>query len=182
MILGQNKPLGPMSRVDEYKKKKMIEEMKLPKLWVIHSDREGVSMPRQLQVVAIDEIGERHYEYYRTKVKRYKFEEEPFSIDIEEGRDNGRNHGYGSGFGDLWCWTWFCSFSEEESLDYYRMESARIEETYLKQKESKMTLPVDVMQFLWAVDNYTDPYSENYIGPKLSGMLETLLNKYDKES
>lgn len=180
MILGQNKPLGPMSRVEEYKKKKFIEQLMLPKLWVIRSDREGVSMPRQLQVISIEEISERTNGFVRTKVKRYKFDEAPFDIDIEEGRDNGMNQGYGSGFGDLWCWTWFCTFSEEEALNFYRMESTRIEETYLKHKESKATLPADVMEFLWGVDNCTDPYSANYIGPRLSGMLEKLLDKYEK--
>lgn len=41
-------------------------------------------------------------------------------------------------------------------------------------------LPDDVMSFLNELDDFTDPYSANYIGVRMSNKLNEILEKYDK--
>jgi len=121
-----------MSKVDDYKKKKMIEELMLPKLWVVHSDRDGVSMPRELQVISIiHEAGIRYYDNnVKVRLKKYKFDESPYELDIEDGQTRGTSIGYGTGEGDIWSWTWFFSLTAEDALDFYKEECKRVTEKY----------------------------------------------------
>lgn len=44
--------------------------------------------------------------------------------------------------------------------------------------EENTKLPDDVLQFLKDLDGYTDPYSEPYVGSKMSHRLNDLLEKY----
>lgn len=128
-----------MGRVDDYKK--LIEEMMLPKMWVVYSDRKGVSMPRELQVISIENSGRRYYaDGTEANVKKYKFDQSPYEVDMEDGKSSGTIEGYATGTGDLWCWTWFFSFSTEDALEFYLTEDKRVTEKYISKEEKETNL------------------------------------------
>jgi len=123
-----------MSKVQEYLKKKRILELGLPKLYVVGSSPKGVKKPVERQVVEIIEnISFTGQE--RLPSDRYKLEDGfPYTVDILRGETSIKEDGYGTGFGDLWGWSFFSSFSKEESEKYYQEELTRVENKYLKQK------------------------------------------------
>lgn len=118
-----------MSKVQDYIKRRRIEELGLPKIWMVKSDRTGVSKPHESQVVNIIEgIAFRGEE--RTRIDRYQVEETPYNIDIVNLEKSTSIDGYGSGIGDLWSWTYYCTFSKEDADTYYEKELYRITEKY----------------------------------------------------
>lgn len=123
-----------MSKVQEYLKNKKIQELGLPKLYIVKSSREGVEQPVERQVVEIVEsVALRGEE--KLPIDRYKLEGSyPYEVDILRGDISTNERGSGSGFGDLWQWTYFSSFSKEESDKYYQEELTRVENKYLKTK------------------------------------------------
>lgn len=119
-----------MSRVQEYLKIRKIQEMGLPKLYVVKSSPKGVEMPIERQVVEIVKGVEFRGEK-RLIVDRYKLENEyPYEVDIVRGESSTQKDGYGSGIGDLWDWSYFSTFSKEESYKYYDLELTRVKERY----------------------------------------------------
>jgi hypothetical protein len=123
-----------MSKVQEYLKRKKIEELGLPKLYIVKSSRDGVDKPVERQVVDIVEtVGHRINDKGRTSIDRYKLENEyPYEVDIVKGETSNLDEGYGSGFGDLWGWSYFCSINKDEANQYYQKEYKRVNEKYLK--------------------------------------------------
>jgi hypothetical protein len=122
-----------MSKVQDYFKKKKIHDMGLPKLYVVKSSPEGVEKPVERQVVQlIENISFRGKE--RLPSDRYKIEDTPYNVDILRGETSNKDDGYGSGFGDLWAWSYYSSFSIEEAEKYYKEELIRVENKYLKAK------------------------------------------------
>lgn len=123
-----------MSKVQEYLKRKKIEELGLPKLYIVKSSPEGVEKPVERQVVEIVEnVAFRGKE--RLPIDRYKLEGSyPYEVDILRGETSGKVEGYGTGFGDLWAWGYFSSFSKEESEKYYKEEVQRVRDKYHNDK------------------------------------------------
>lgn len=120
-----------MSRVQEYLKRRKIEELGLPKIWVVKSERTGVSTPCELQVVEIVEgVAWRIDREERIRTDRYKVEHSPYEIDIEYSKKSTSIHGYGTGLGDLWGWTYYCTFSKEDANIYYVNEISRVSKKY----------------------------------------------------
>lgn len=122
-----------MSKVQEYLKKKRMQELGLPKIYVVKSSREGVKKPVERQVEQIIEnIGWKGKE--RVPINRYKLEGDngPYEVDIPIGEDSNKEDGYGSGFGDLWGWTYFSSFSKTDADEYYEKELERVKNKYKK--------------------------------------------------
>lgn len=119
-----------MSKVQEYLKNKKIQKIGLPKLYIVKSTREGVDKPVERQVVEIIEnVSFRGKE--RIPNDRYKLEGEyPYEVDILRGETSSKDDGYGTGFGDLWCWTYFSSFSLEESEKHYQQELDRVKKYF----------------------------------------------------
>lgn len=120
-----------MSKVQEYLKRKKIQELGLPKLYVVKSSPEGVEKPIERQVVEIIEnISFRGNE--RFPIDRYKLNDNyPYEVDILRGETSVKEDGYGTGFGDLWCWSYFCSFSKIEIENYYEEELLRVQNKYI---------------------------------------------------
>ena len=104
-----------MSKVQEYLKKKKIQELGLPKLYVVKSSPEGVEKPVERQVVEIIEnVAFRGKE--RLPIDRYKLDDcgFPYEVDIIRDEISTKDDGYGSGFGDLWSWSYFSSLSKDD--------------------------------------------------------------------
>lgn len=121
-----------MTRVQDYLRNKKIQEMGLPKLYVVKSSPEGVEKPVERQVVEIKEnIGFRGDE--RLPIDRYKVEDGyPYDVDFLRGENSSKEDGYGSGIGDLWGWSYFSTFSKEDAEIYYNLELDRVQKKYLK--------------------------------------------------
>lgn len=86
-----------MSKVQEYLKKKKIQELGLPKLYVVKYSPEGVEKPVERQVVEIIEnVAFRGKE--RLPIDRYKLEGGyPYEVDILRGETSSKDDGYGTG-------------------------------------------------------------------------------------
>ena len=121
-----------MTKVQEYLKKKKIQELGLPKLYVVKSSPNGVEKPVERPVVEIIEnIAFRGKE--RLPIDRYKLEGcYPYEVDILRGEISSKDDGYGTGFGDLWSWSYFSSFSKDDIEKYYEEELLRVQNKYLK--------------------------------------------------
>ncbi len=133
-----------MSKLKDYFEKKRIIKEGLPKIWFVKSNRNGVELPKEIQVIEIvKNSGVMNY-FSSNKnmddislnkklpIHKYKMKEAPYSIDIVEGKTSSINTGTGTGFGDLWEWNDFISFTKEEADKYYIEENKRIFEKYLK--------------------------------------------------
>lgn len=122
-----------MSKIQEYLKSKKIKELGLPKLYIVKSTPDGVEKPVERQVEEIIEnVSFRGKE--RVPIDRYKLLKDvyPYEVDILRGETSNKDEGYGTGFGDLWSWSYFSSFSPEEAEKYYQEELIRVKNKYLK--------------------------------------------------
>lgn len=124
--------INNMSKVQEYLKKKKIQELGFPKLYVVKSSPDGVEKPVERQVVEIIEnVSFKGKE--RIPTDRYKLEGNyPYEVDILRGQKSTKDDGYGTGYGDLWSWSYFSSFSIDEAEQYYQQELKRVKNKYLK--------------------------------------------------
>jgi hypothetical protein len=123
-----------MPKVQEYLKQKKIQKLGLPKLYVIKSSPEGVENPIERQVIEIIEgVGFRIQDKEKLPIDRYKLDGSyPYEVDIVRGETSTQDSGYGSGFGDLWGWTYYSSFSKEDADSYYLIELERVKTKYGK--------------------------------------------------
>ena len=122
-----------MSKVQEYLRNKRIKELGYPKMYTVESSREGVKSPIERQVIEISDGEFIISSEGKIPSKRYKFEDSfPLSVDIQEGKNSSKEEGYGSGFGDLWGWTYYSTFSKEDAEKYYEEESERVRQKYQK--------------------------------------------------
>lgn len=119
-----------MNKVQEYLRKKEIERLGLPKIWIVKSERTGVQLPTEHQVVEIRKsVGVRNGVL---SIDRYVIETGfPYEIDIVEGEMSTSEEGYGTGVGDLWDWTYYCTLSKNDADRYYIEELKRVNEKYL---------------------------------------------------
>ncbi len=122
-----------MSKVQEYLRKKKIKELGLPMMYVVKSTPDGVGKPVERQVVEIKP----NYNFVTYSdgkmvlLSKYVMEDDfPYEIDIEENNISASNSGYGSGFGDLWGWTYYCTLSKEDAEQYYINEWERVKDKY----------------------------------------------------
>ena len=126
-----------MGKVQDYLKQKKIKESGLRKIYIVESTREGVSDVMERQVIDIKQHVSTIFcggdNKVNIPVHRYFLETEsyPFNVDIEEGEESTLDEGYGSGFGDLWEWSYFSSFSIEEAQEFKEKETKRVEQNYL---------------------------------------------------
>lgn len=125
-----------MSKVQEYLRKKKIQEMELPKMYFVKSNREGVDKPVELQVSEIIKNSSFRIIGFGDKIPytKYKFDESPYEIEILSGETSAIDKGLCCGIGDSWVWNHFCSLSKNEAEKYYKNEKTRIEKKY-KNKE-----------------------------------------------
>ncbi len=131
-----------MSAFTDYKEKKRIESLGLPKIWTVYSDRNGVKEPKEQQVINISLGISREFsniedilnESKGVRIDRYYLKNSPYEIDIKEGEISGFNDGFASGCGDLWVWRNFGSLSKDKAYEFYHEELERITKKYLANK------------------------------------------------
>jgi hypothetical protein len=125
--------INGMGKVQDYLEKKRIEKLGLPKIWIVRSDRNGVDLLLEDQVVVIVKNISAIYDgKKKTMMDRYKIKNSfPYDIDIEVGHTSAMESGYGTGEGDLWAWSYFSSLSKLEAEEYYDKELVRVNEKYL---------------------------------------------------
>lgn len=131
-----------MTKLEEYKRKKEIERLGLPLIYIVKSTRKGIEC-FNAQTVDICEGGLRctkdgnilKPENYQ-KINRYIFDNEPWEVDIVDGETYSIVDGYGSGIGDLWEWRYLYSIDKELADNYAVTELERITKTYLKPHKS----------------------------------------------
>lgn len=122
-----------MNRLQEYLKKKEILAKGYPKIYIIKSSPKGVSQPIERQVTEIiNGVGTRHTNGISSMINRYVLDDKeyPFHVDFVENETTSTESGYGSGFGDLWGWTYYSTFSKEDADLYQKQELKRITEKY----------------------------------------------------
>lgn len=128
-----------MGKVQEYLEKKRIEALGLPPIWIVKSSVEdGVSEPYECKTKDIKESNYRRSDenFHLKEVKAFKYilvnHKYPFEVRIDEGELSRTDEGFGSGCGDLWVWTYYCSLSKEDAQAYYEKEKKRLAEKPLK--------------------------------------------------
>lgn len=120
-----------MSKLQEYIKMKKIQELGLPKLYIVKSSIDGVEKPIERQVLEIIEnVSFRGEE--RIPSDRYRIDYAPYTIDILRGETSNKNDSYGTGVGDLWSLSYFSSLSLDEAEQYYIFELERVKNKYIK--------------------------------------------------
>jgi hypothetical protein len=116
--------------IDEYKRKKAIIG-KTSIIYLIESNPEGVKMSA-IEIFQI--IGD-----------SYNIRVYPFTIPLKNEKDLYENHGYGSGFGDLWVWSYFASLDKEVAEAKLTEESKRVYDKYLdpnRPPASEIIMPI----------------------------------------
>lgn len=122
-----------MSKVQEYLRKKKIKELGLPIMYVVKSTPTGVDKPVEIQVVEIKPncVIRNYSDGNKVPLNRYFMENDfPYEIDIEQDSISVSESGYGSGFGDTWVWTYYCTLSKEDAEQYYINEWERVKDKY----------------------------------------------------
>ncbi len=109
-------------------------------MWIVKSTRAGVSM-YELPIWDIsdssfvrqsfDPIKGKATEPKVIHQKTYVLKESPYDVAIEEGKTHGEQHGYGTGCGDLWSWSYFGSLDKAVAQEIYEKETHRVQMTYM---------------------------------------------------
>lgn len=95
---------------------------------------EGVKDVVEKQVVEIIEnVGTLYTDNEKLPIDRYKLDTSPYEVEIVRGETFVEDSQYGSGFGDLWGYTYFSSFNREESERWYEKELERVSKKYSKE-------------------------------------------------
>lgn len=127
-----------MNKQDYLVKKGQIADPAYGTLWIIKSTRTSVIMYEAPVGEIIPNKGVvEHYddEGNITKTstsKRYKLgDQSPYEIDVDDETNIGENHGYGTGFGDLWSWSYLVSPDKDKAMKLYEDEKLRVQTKYL---------------------------------------------------
>lgn len=118
-----------MTKLEDYFERKRVIDLALPKLYIVKSTRCGVEQPVEKQVIEIKNGGIR-LSPTKKQIYRYVIEGSPYEVEIVDGETYNMNEGYGTGFGDLWEWSYYSSFSKEDADAYYLEELERVKEKY----------------------------------------------------
>lgn len=116
-----------MNKTDYLVKKGQIADPKNGEMFVIHSTREGVTM-KKIPVWEARPFGGR---------TKYIFNEAPYELKIIDGDEFGEYEGYGSGFGDLWAYSYFGTFDEAVAKFLFSEETKRVTDKYLSGKNNE---------------------------------------------
>jgi hypothetical protein len=102
--------------IEEYKRKKAMIG-KPSTMFIIESRPEGVLLHKR-EILSIEE-------------NDYKMGSFPFEITLKNEKDIHEKSGYGSGFGDLWGWSYFSTLDEEQAAKLFLDESKRVYDKYI---------------------------------------------------
>ena len=81
---------------------------------------------------------------------KYKINQYPGEVDIKTGETSMIEHGYGSGFGDLWSWSYFFTLSKDEAESYRNVELKRVSDKYLN-KVDTVEVPIDIIKGIYRI-------------------------------
>ena len=102
-------------------------------MYIIHSTRAGVKM-KTLDIWGVSHGGIltrfNHDIEEKTTTKKYIFKESPFELTIPDDRAYGEEHGYATGEGDVWGWSYFGTLNKEVAEQILHDESVRIATKY----------------------------------------------------
>jgi hypothetical protein len=136
-----------MNKLQEYLEKKRIATLELPKMWIVKSTRKGVELPIEVQVSKIKE-NNGSCSWYEGKnfvtkpITKYYLEDYLFdSVGIVEGKEYELQVGSGSGCGDLWEWSYYCTLSKELAFKYFEKELEIITDKYILNDKSEEFIP-----------------------------------------
>lgn len=116
----------------DYLQNKGILPPDLGVMYIVTSTRAGVTM-REVPIWDVrDNVISvfRDDEMCNIESKTYKFKEAPFELTIMADDTYGEEHGYGTGFGDLWSWSHFGSLDKEVAEKILHDEKIRVAKTY----------------------------------------------------
>ncbi len=122
-----------MNKTDYLRKKGLIPP-DLGVMYIISSTRTGAKMT-ELPIWDVQAGGVKYKMVDGTLVrgiasKKYIFRESPFEMEIEDGKEYGEDHGYGTGQGDLWGWSHYGTFDRTLAEKLLDEENLRVIKTY----------------------------------------------------
>ncbi len=110
-----------MNKTDYLRKKGMLPPEDYGTLYCFMSTPDGVGDIIALQVWETKKSG---------RATVMNVHDGPYEARIDDGEVLGKNEGYGSGFGDLWSWTWFYSLDRSVLETARAAESERVDKKY----------------------------------------------------
>ena len=117
----------------EYLEKKGLVPVDFGTMYIVHSTRVGVTL-KEIKITNISNRTQTSYSKENGAVKRnyviYDFDEGPHSLIIEEGESFGQDDGYASGWGDLWCWSYFGTLDKAVADKILEEETLRVMSKY----------------------------------------------------
>jgi hypothetical protein len=125
-----------MNKQDYLVKKGRIADPANGALWIIKSTRTAVIMyetpvweiEEELPTTWYDDNGN---QTKTTTSKKYILgDKEPYYISIDDESNTGEKHGYGTGFGDLWGWSYLASPDKDKALKLFEDERIRVQTKY----------------------------------------------------
>jgi hypothetical protein len=126
-----------MNKQDYLVKKGQIANPANGALWIIKSTRSAVVMYEAPVWEIRENMGSVTYHddngnvTKKTTFKRYKLKDvEPYEMDVLDDTKTGEHHGYGTGFGDLWGWSYLASPDKDIALKLYEDEKLRVQTKY----------------------------------------------------
>ena len=98
-------------------------------IYYFYSDRNGVYDIKKSKVEDVS-----HNNGFRgdeeVTVTKYYIDESPYDFEFWGDDKYSSNHGFASGFGDLWEWSYYGSFDEDIIKERHKIESKRVREKY----------------------------------------------------
>ena len=145
-----------MGKVQDYLKKKETDkklvEAGLPtKVYVVESKPSGVGEVIEREIIDFKlgiitgsrtNLETDNEEKYTKNRYHLSGDEYPFEVDICDDKTSNTDEGLGCGMGDLWSWTYFCSFSKEEAEEWREKEVIRVEGKYGEKTEITMKFDI----------------------------------------
>lgn len=126
-----------MGKLADYLEKKRIEREGLPLLYIVKSNRDGVTPVRSCQVAEITrDVGKRMEPKPESPIDRYRTVD-GWTYDIHRDRTSSIDEHHGSGFGDLWAGTTAVFLDEKAAETWSSMEHIRIIKQYGSRAEDE---------------------------------------------
>jgi hypothetical protein len=122
-----------MNKEDYLRKKGRLPKEDFGSVFVFKSTPGGVG---EIQEHLIWEKESRHYNVIASGGRRevpytkFKLKDSPFECQIDDDKTLGVESQYGSGVGDLWAYSFFCSLDKQVLENAREEEAKRIEEKY----------------------------------------------------
>jgi hypothetical protein len=150
-----------MNKKDYLRKKGRLPSQDLGTLFVFKSTPDGVG--EITEHVVWDEIeGGYNSNNGSTRYKILRLKEPPFECTLVDGQDVGEESGHGSGFGDLWSWSYFFSINKESLEAKRAQENKRVYEKYQFKKNNSREIFVELCRAILRIKGSETNSSLNF--------------------